>query len=98
MKGKSGESISSFFQTKTSNKGKDVAAAVTPPTESQPECESPCREKQRPHAGAINKYACDNETLKAGILWTIRTISSHSSYLSNENISALFKEMFPEAR
>ena len=38
-----------------------------------------------------------NDVLKSEILWTLQTVVTHSSYKSNENISDLFKVMFPDS-
>ena len=40
---------------------------------------------------------CD-ETLKAEILWALKTIMSHYSYKSCEGTSKLFQVMFPDSR
>ncbi|XP_063766766.1 uncharacterized protein LOC134882763 isoform X2 [Eleginops maclovinus] len=36
-------------------------------------------------------------TMKAEVLWTLNTVAKHQSYNSNENVSDLFKFMFPDS-
>ena len=46
----------------------------------------------------IQSLLCSKEdTLKAEILWCFRTINTHSSYKSNEETGALFRQMFPDS-
>ena len=36
-------------------------------------------------------------TLKAEVIWVLKTITSHQSYRSNEGIDSLFRTMFPDS-
>ena len=45
----------------------------------------------------MNKYVTKNQVLKAEILWTLKTVTSHCSYKSNENVSDVFRSMFPDS-
>lgn len=44
--------------------------------------------------GDIQALCGSTPTLKAELMWTLKRISDHHSYTSNENISKLFKVMF----
>ena len=43
-------------------------------------------------------YFAKNDVLTSEILWTMQTVVNHNSYKSNENISELFKTMFPDSK
>ena len=45
----------------------------------------------------ITHFVNRNEVLKSEILWTLQTVVTHCSYKSNENISEVFKAMFPDS-
>ena len=46
---------------------------------------------------SMSDYVSNNDVLKAEVLWTLRTITTHSSYISNANVGAIFREMFPDS-
>lgn len=46
--------------------------------------------------GNIRALCGSTPTLKAEVMWTLKMILDHHSYTSNENISKLFKVMFPD--
>ncbi|WAR23449.1 LOW QUALITY PROTEIN: hypothetical protein MAR_037118 [Mya arenaria] len=48
--------------------------------------------------GGKTSFVQTNNVLKAEILWTMQSITTHNSYKSNENISKLFKLMFPDSQ
>ena len=43
-------------------------------------------------------YFAKNDVLTSEILWTMQTVVNHNSYKSNENISELFKTLFPDSK
>ena len=43
-------------------------------------------------------YFAKNDVLTSEILCTMQTVVNHNSYKSNENISELFKTMFPDSK
>ncbi len=45
----------------------------------------------------LTSYTSSNDVLKAEILWTLRTVNTHSSFNSNEEISRVFSLMFPDS-
>ena len=49
-------------------------------------------------AGTVNNLVNRNQAImKAEILWTLKTVTSHCSYKSNENINDIFQAMFPDS-
>lgn len=46
---------------------------------------------------AQNPFAPRNDVLDAEIVWAIRTVTSHSSYKSNEKIEDIFRQMFSDS-
>ena len=49
------------------------------------------------HSGmSVSQFFTRNDVLKVEVLWTLRTISSHCLYNSNENIEKTFCIMFPD--
>ena len=47
---------------------------------------------------SVSQFVSRNDVLKAEVLWTLKTISSHCSYNSNENIEKIFRVMFPDSQ
>ena len=47
---------------------------------------------------SVSQFFSRNNALKSEILWTLKTISSHCSYNSNENIDQIFRVMFPDSQ
>jgi len=47
---------------------------------------------------SVSQFVSRNDVLKAEVLWTSETISSHCSYNSNENIKKIFRVMFPDSQ
>ena len=43
-------------------------------------------------------YTAGNHVLKAEVLWTLKTITDHSSYRSNDNVGQIFRTMFPDSQ
>lgn len=47
---------------------------------------------------SIQSLLGSNATLKAEICWTLKVITSHYSFKSSEDISSIFKFMFPDSK
>lgn len=47
---------------------------------------------------SVSQFFSRNDVLKSEVLWTLKTISSHCSYNSNENIEKIFRVMFPDSQ
>ena len=47
---------------------------------------------------SVSQFFSRNDVLKSEVLWTLKTISSHCSYNSNENIDKMFCVMFPDSQ
>ena len=47
---------------------------------------------------SVAQFFSRNDVLKSEVLWTLKTISSHCSYNSNENIEKIFRLMFPDSQ
>ena len=45
----------------------------------------------------VKGFPNKNTILKSEVLWTLQTVVTHCSYKSNENISDVFKAMFPDS-
>lgn len=45
----------------------------------------------------VSQFATRNDTLKAETYWTLRTVTQHCSYKSNDDVSKLFPLMFPDS-
>lgn len=45
----------------------------------------------------LQNYLQTSETLDAEIVWVLRTVKCHHSYISNRNIDKIFKIMFPDS-
>lgn len=50
-----------------------------------------------PQPRNILSYCGSTPTLRAEVMWVLKTISEHHSYTSNENITEIFKTMFPDS-
>ena len=49
-------------------------------------------------AGTVNNLVNRNQAImKAELLWTLKTVTSHCSCKSNENINDIFQAMFPDS-
>ena len=47
---------------------------------------------------SVSQFVSRNDVVKAELLWTLKTISSHCSYSSNENIEKIFRVMFSDSQ
>lgn len=45
----------------------------------------------------ISTYIGKDDVLKAEILWTLKTVTAHNSYKSNENVGKVLQAMFPDS-
>ena len=79
--------MSNFFQPSTSRQATEAAAAPQPPPT------FPAAKKTQ-----APLYTSDADVLRAEIRWTMKVVSSHYSYKSAENNSALFAAMFPDSK
>lgn len=50
-----------------------------------------------PHTKSITKFMDSSAVLKAEIMWTLRTVTTHCSYKSNDKVVEVFKYMFPDS-
>lgn len=52
----------------------------------------------QPHTSPDIRTVCGSTpTLRAEVIWVLKTVTSHQSYRSNEGIDELFKAMFPDS-
>ena len=49
-------------------------------------------------AASLPQFASGSDVLKAEVIWTMKTVSDHLSFKSNDNINEVFKEMFPDSQ
>lgn len=45
----------------------------------------------------VNSFINKETVLRSEIIWTLKTVVSHCSYKSNENVNDVFKAMFPDS-
>ena len=45
----------------------------------------------------VSDFVARNNTLRAETLWTLRTVTQHCSFKSNDDVSKLFPIMFPDS-
>lgn len=63
------------------------------------EGDSPTRpQPAQPHTSSDIRTVCGSTpTLRAEVIWVLRTVTSHQSYRSNDRIDDLFNAMFPDS-
>ena len=73
----------------TGNLDEDTAMNIPPP---------PATNAATSSGKSVSQFFSRNDVLKSKVLWTLKTISSHCSYNSNENIEKIFRVMFPDSQ
>ena len=97
-----------FLQRKTSDDQKSICTATvnqekvgtSSPDEDMPMNipPPPATDVATSSGKSVSQFFSGNDVLKSEVLWTLKTISSHCSYNSNENIDKIFRVMFPDSQ
>lgn len=72
----------------------DIREMVIPPA---PPPENSNLNKLTP-ANNLDTFVSKTDVLKSEVMWVLQTIVSHNSYKSNEEISNIFRAMFPDSK
>ena len=93
-----GQSVSGiqFYLSPTATTDLDPVSTTTRPSSSS--ASSTSRPTSSTTTSAISNFSLGNSVLSAEILWTLKTVTDHSSYKSNDSTSHIFKTMFPDSQ
>lgn len=69
---------------------------TTPSPSAQPSTSTSATSRPIASTSAFSTFS-NTATLKAEVLWVLRTVSRHQSYMSNDDIHTVFQAMFPDS-